>query len=120
MRCGGVQPLSVDDEVAVVADLNAFAAEPDKAFDVKLVTGNAVAVTGRFRNSLGFEYDDLSAFGWAEIVSQPIDEKMVAGGHFHFHNVFAFAEELVGRKARALFERERAIIGREPNGIGVV
>ena len=37
MRHGGVEPLAVDDQVAVVADLDAFTAQGDQAFDVKLV-----------------------------------------------------------------------------------
>ena len=97
MRRGGVEPLAVDDQVPVVAELDALAAQGHQAFDVELVLRQAV-------DAFGFEHDDFAALGRAEVVGQPVNEEMVAGADPEFDDVLALVEDLVGLQPGARFQ----------------
>src|SRR5258705_10818248 len=83
MRCGALELLAVDDQMAIVSDAHVFAAHGHHPFDVK------VAANARISNTFGFEDDDLTAFGPAKVVSHTVYEKMVATDHFKFNDVLA-------------------------------
>src|SRR5579871_1098239 len=88
----------------VVTDLNFFAAQGHEPFDVKLILGSNLG-------SFGFEYDDLAAFGGAEIVGDSINKNMITGGFHEVHDGIAFAKMLFWKDSRPLL---KIVIGSEP------
>jgi len=112
MRCGGVQPFVVDAEMAVVADPDVLATESHQAFDVELILRERI-------DAFGLKDDDFAAFGFAEVVSEPIDKQMVAGDDLELDQVVAF---LKFAPERAVTIREssalKQVVGRKPNRVG--
>ena len=45
-------------------------------------------------DAFGFEDDDFAAFGFTEVVGQPVNEQMVTGCIDQTHDWFAFFERL--------------------------
>ena len=128
VRRGGVEPLAVDAEMAVVADLDFFVRQGDEPFDVKLILRHRIhQVVARvgIENPLRLEHDDFAAFRLAEIVSQPVHEQMIARIHAEFDDVVAFVINVagVGIKPGAKHERADALsrrlaeIRRKPNPV---
>ncbi len=64
-RC--IQSPTVDDQVAIVADLNLFAPHRDQALNVKLILRQTF-------NALGFKYEDFATFRPAKVVRHPVYE----------------------------------------------
>src|ERR1019366_8359849 len=62
MRRAGVEPLAVDAQVPVIADLHMIAGEGDEPLDVKLILLHA-----RMLNALGFKHGDFAELRFAEI-----------------------------------------------------
>src|ERR1041384_8606064 len=97
--------------MAVIANLNLLAAHCHHAFDVELV----LAKCG---NAPGFKDDDLSALGCPEIVSNAVDEKVIASHDFKFDDLLALLEGLADVDAGSLLERRPATIRRGADGVG--
>src|SRR6266704_5971135 len=115
MRGGSIQPLSIEHEVTVIADTYLVSAQNHQALDVELVLRQAV-------NSFGLENDDLAKGRFAEVVSDAIDEEMIAADDLDFDDVFAFFE-FAGIDAAHAVGQIRAsehVFGREPNGVTLV
>src|SRR6266404_9639703 len=72
VRRGSVQALSVNDQMAVVADLHVFAPHRYHAFDIELI------LFEKF-DAPGFKHDDFSALGGPEIVGHAVHKQMIAG-----------------------------------------
>src|SRR5262249_4219522 len=87
MRHGGIQTLAVNEQMAVVTDLDLFTAHCHHAFDVELVLPQAL-------NPFGFKHNDLATFGGPEIVCNPVHEQVVSSHYLQFHNVFTLAKRL--------------------------
>ena len=86
-----LQALVVDDQVAVIADLNLFASHGDHALDIKLVLRHRGQTRERAANARSLEDEDFSAFGSPEIVSQSINEKMVPITDLQLDEIVPFA-----------------------------
>src|SRR2546427_1864337 len=86
-----LQALVIDDQVAIVADLNPLASQDHHALDIKLVLRHSGQTRERTVNARSFEDQNFSAFRSAEIVTQSINEKMVSIADLQFDEVVSFA-----------------------------
>ena len=78
----GVKPFVVDDQMAIVPNLNFFVGQPDQALDVEQVLLKAF-------DGFCFKNDDLSTVGLAEIIGQPVDQQMIPRLSAHVDNVIS-------------------------------
>lgn len=109
---GSIEPFAVDDEMTIVANLNLFVTHGDHALNVELVIAQAVY-------AFGFEHNDFTAFGVAEIIGEAVHKQMVAAGDLYFIEGFAGFEDSGIGLAVIVYEAsafEEAIRGK-PNGI---
>ena len=127
MARGGSNGLAIDEEVAhgelarirrdgfdqvVLLQTKGLAAQPAQPLDVELVRRQPL-------DALGLEHDDLASLRRAEIVSEAVDEEVVAGGDSHFDDVLAFMEELAEADAGAVLEARLAIVRGKPKDVGL-
>jgi hypothetical protein len=84
MACGGVERFAVDDEMLIVADTNFIFGHADESFDVELILMRDA------ENPFGFENDDFTALWMTKVVSEAIDEQVIACDYFEFEDVLAF------------------------------
>src|SRR5437879_2284530 len=96
--------------MAVVADLDAFPTEGDEALDVELIGRDSERVAPFLRDPLGFEHDDLAAFGGTEVVGQAIHEQMVAAVYLHPNYFLTLLIELAPIESRAPLQSRAAVI----------
>ena len=78
----GVKPFVVDDQMAIVPNLNFFVGQPDQALDVEQILLKVFDV-------FCFKNDDLSTVGLAEIIGQPVDQQMIPRLSAHVDNVIS-------------------------------
>lgn len=109
VRRRGIQPLAVDEEMPVVADLHAFAGLHHHALDVKLILRESL-------DAFGFKHDDFAALRLAEIVSEPVHEQVVARADLHhFHDVIALVINMAWIEAGAVDEIGFTVVRRKPH-----
>src|SRR5690349_11415866 len=102
----------INNQVPIVTDLHPFATHRHHAFDVELVLSQTF-------DTFGSKHDNLAAFGRHEVVTEPIDKKMIPGDNPQVHNGIAFMKELPV-EAGAHFERLLPVIRREPDEISLI
>lgn len=78
----GVKPFVVDDQMAIVPNLNFFVGQPDQALDVEQILLKVFDV-------FCFKNDDLSTVWLAEIIGQPVDQQMIPRLSAHVDNVIS-------------------------------
>src|SRR5688572_14536744 len=76
----------IGNDVAIVADLDRFARQADKAFDVELVRWQA-------GNAAGFKNDNFTTLRFAEVVGEPIDQQMITSDDFYSENVLTLLND---------------------------
>src|SRR5438552_12953118 len=109
MRGGMVEALAIDHQVPVVANLDALAAHRHHSFDIELVLRHGRKAGFRVDDSFGFKNQNFAACWSAKIVSEAIDEKMVAGEHPGFKNIVASMIEVAWLNSRLV---EQSLPGR--------
>src|ERR1039457_2790869 len=115
---GGVQPLAVDNEMPVIADLHMVARQYRQPLDVKFILRHLVySKRIQIRDSFGFEDDDFAASGLAKIVGDPVHEQMITRVDLEFHHVVALVIRISWEQAGARHEALLAIIRREPDRV---
>ena len=87
VRCGSVQPISIDDQMSVITDAHPLPSEGDQAFDIKLILREVL-------DALGLEDDDFPASWAAKVVAHPIHEEVISVNNLELENILPSMEEL--------------------------
>jgi len=108
---GGIEPVAIDDEVTVIADLNAFAGEDGEAL-------NEVFIGFVDLGAESGKDGDITALGFAKIVAQTVHQQMITGADAKADDVFAFfIFTTIEEQPCVVTEVVIAVVGWEPEGV---
>src|SRR5205807_6274792 len=107
-------------QMAIRAELNCLPTEAHEAFDIKLVAGDTVRISIGFGNAFGLEHNNLATPGRAEIITQAVHEKMVAGDYLQLNDFLAGMNKLLVSHAGAVLQVVCAIVWWKPKCVALV